>query len=100
VTRVREMSLACRNPNKHLRLAACPSLLNMVFHSITTEVDPSDTSVISASGVVGHRSCATMARIIDTQLATLSIYRYLPSLECSATTWSTNHNNHLCVYSA
>jgi hypothetical protein len=94
------MSLARRNPNKHLRLAACPSLLNMVFHSMTPEVDPSDTSVISASGVVGHRSCATMARIIDTQLATLSIYRYLPSLECSATTWSTNHNNHLCVYSA
>lgn len=32
----------------------------MVFHSMTPEVNPSDTSVTSAAGVVGHRSCATM----------------------------------------
>ena len=48
------------NPNKHLKLAACPSLLDMVFHSVVSEVNPDDVSITVASGVVGHRSCASM----------------------------------------
>ena len=48
------------NPNKHLKLAACPSLLDMVFHSVVPEVNTDDVSVTTASGVVGHRSCASM----------------------------------------
>ena len=48
------------NPNKHLELSACPALLDMVFHSLVLEVDVSDTSTTIASGVVGHRSCASM----------------------------------------
>ena len=48
------------NPNAHLKLAACPALTEMVFHSVVPEVDPADVSVSTASGVVGHRSCATM----------------------------------------
>ena len=48
------------NPNKHLELSACPALLDMVFHSLVPEVDAGDTSTTIASGVVGHRSCASM----------------------------------------
>jgi hypothetical protein len=48
------------NPNKHLELSACPALLDMVFHSLVSTVDAGDTSTTTASGVVGHRSCASM----------------------------------------
>ena len=46
------------NPNAHLVLAACPSLADMTFHSVTPEQVDASTSV--ATGVVGHRSCATV----------------------------------------
>ena len=46
------------NPNAHLALAACPALADMTFHSVIPEQADASTSV--ATGVVGHRTCATM----------------------------------------
>ena len=45
------------NPNAMIVLSACPSLLDVVFSTLTASVDGAGASV---HGVVGHRSCGTL----------------------------------------
>ena len=47
------------NPNENVVLSVCPSLLDVVFSTMSSSVSDDET-VTEISGIIGHRSCSSL----------------------------------------